>query len=135
MVRSNREFGVPFAGRILPADQWAKTALKRLPAEGSLDFAELFGRDAPRVLDIGCGNGRFLLASAVRRPEMDHIGIDPLPMVIRYATRRAKRARAEQLSFGCVRWRAISIAILCGCQPDRNTRLSSAAFSRRRRAA
>lgn len=83
------EFGVPFAGKILPAEQWAKTALKRLPETGVLDFAELFGRDAPRVLDIGCGNGRFLLSSAVRRPEMDHIGIDPLPMVIRYATRRA----------------------------------------------
>ncbi len=83
------EFGVPFAGQILPAEQWAKTAVKRLPAAGTIDFVELFGRDAPRVLDIGCGNGRFLLSSAVRRPEMDHIGIDPLPMVIRYATRRA----------------------------------------------
>ncbi len=67
----------------------AKTALKRLPESGTLDWVELFGRDAPRVLDIGCGNGRFLLASAVRRPEMDHLGIDSLPMVIRYATRRA----------------------------------------------
>ncbi len=83
------EFGVPFAGTILPTEQWAKTALKRLPDTGTIDFVELFGRDAPRVLDIGCGNGRFMLSSAVRRPEMDHIGIDSLPMVIRYATRRA----------------------------------------------
>lgn len=83
------EFGVPFAGTILPAEQWARTALKRLPDSGPVDFVELFGRDAPRVLDIGCGNGRFLIASAVRRPEMDHVGIDSLPMVIRYATRRA----------------------------------------------
>lgn len=83
------EFGVPFAGKILPPEQWAKTALKRLPSAGVIDFAQLFGREAPRVLDIGCGNGRFLLSSAVRRPEMDHIGIDALPMVIRYATRRA----------------------------------------------
>ena len=73
----------------MPPEQWAKTALKRLPESGTLDFVELFGRDARRVLDLGCGNGRFLLSSAVRRPEMDHIGIDPLPMVIRYATRRA----------------------------------------------
>lgn len=85
------EFGVPFAGVILPPEQWAKTALKRLPESGPLDFVELFGRDATRVLDIGCGNGRFLLASAVRRPEIDHIGIDVLPMVIRYATRRANQ--------------------------------------------
>jgi len=85
------EFGVPFAGVILPPDQWAKTALKKLPDSGQIDFVELFGRDAPRILDIGCGNGRFLLSSAVRRPECDHIGIDALPMVIRYATRRANQ--------------------------------------------
>ena len=85
------EFGVPLAGVILPPEQWAKTALKRLPKNGPLDFAELFGRNAPRVLDVGCGNGRFLLASAVRRPDVDHIGIDVLPMVIRYATRRANQ--------------------------------------------
>ena len=83
------EFGIPFAGEILPTEQWAKTALKRLPDTGTVDFVELFGRDAPRVLDIGCGNGRFMLSSAVRRPDVDHIGIDALPMVIRYATRRA----------------------------------------------
>lgn len=85
------EFGVPLAGVILPPERWAKTALKRLPDSGVLDFDALFGRTAPRVLDIGCGNGRFVIASAVRRPEVDHLGIDSLPMVIRYATRRANQ--------------------------------------------
>lgn len=85
------EFGVPLAGVILPPERWAKTALKRLPENGALDFDALFGRSAPRVLDIGCGNGRFIIASAVRRPEVDHIGIDALPVVIRYATRRANQ--------------------------------------------
>ncbi len=83
------EFGVPIAGTILPPEQWARTALKRLPDDGPIDFAALFGRRAPLVLDIGCGNGRYLLSSAVNRPDLDHIGIDTLPMVIRYATRRA----------------------------------------------
>lgn len=85
------EFGVPFAGTVLPPDCWASTALKRLPVGEPLDLVQLFGRDHRRVLDIGCGNGRFLLASAVRRPEVDHLGIDVLPMVIRYATRRANQ--------------------------------------------
>ncbi len=44
------EFGVPFAGVILPQEQWAKTALKRLPEAGAIDFVQLFGRDAPRVV-------------------------------------------------------------------------------------
>jgi tRNA (guanine-N7-)-methyltransferase len=43
------------------------------------------------VLDLGCGNGRFTLASALQRPECDHVAIEILPVVIRYATRRANQ--------------------------------------------
>ncbi len=85
------ELGIPIPGIILPPEQWARTALKKLPPEGPLDFAALFGRDAPLVLDIGCGNGRFILSSALARPELNHLGIDILPVVIRYATRRANQ--------------------------------------------
>jgi tRNA (guanine-N7-)-methyltransferase len=56
-----------------------------------IDFAALFGRAAPVVIDIGCGNGRSMLASAVARPECDHLGVDILPVVIRYATRRGNQ--------------------------------------------
>ena len=86
-----REFGVPFAGEILDPIEWTQTALKKLPAEGALELAALFGRSAPLVVDLGCGNGRFLLGSAVWRPNHDHLGIDVLPVVIRYATRRANQ--------------------------------------------
>lgn len=85
------ELGVPLAGVILPPEQWAKTAIKRLPLPGPMNWTEMFGRTAPIVLDLGCGNGRFLIASAVRRPDHDHVGIDALPLVIRYATRRANQ--------------------------------------------
>ena len=85
------ELGVPIPGEILPAAQWARTALKKLPEQRPLDWAALFGRTAPLVLDLGCGNGRFIVSSAVRRPTHDHVGIDILPMVIRYATRRANQ--------------------------------------------
>src|SRR2546430_17420491 len=86
--RIEREFGVPVAGEILDPEHWTQTALKRLPPEGPLDWKALFGRDAPVVLDLGCGNGRFLIGSAVWRPDHDHVGVDALPAVIRYATRR-----------------------------------------------
>ena len=86
-----REFGVPFAGEILPSERWTQTALKKLPPDGPLDLTALFGRTAPLVVDLGCGNGRFLLGSAVWRPDHDHLGIDVLPVVIRYATRRANQ--------------------------------------------
>jgi tRNA (guanine-N7-)-methyltransferase len=97
-----REFGVPIAGEILDPSGWTETALKRLPADGPLDWEALFGRQAPRVLDLGCGNGRFLIGSAVWRPDHDHLGIDILPVVIRYATRRANRRGLTNVRFAVI---------------------------------
>lgn len=85
------ELGVPIPGRILPPEQWARTALKKLPEQRPIDWVAIFGRQAPLVLDLGCGNGRFIVTSAVRRPTHDHLGLDILPLVIRYATRRANQ--------------------------------------------
>jgi len=93
-----REFGVPIAGEILRPELWTKTALKKLQ-EGYLDWQELFGRQAPVVLDLGCGNGRFLISSAVWRPTHDHLGIDILPLVIRYATRRGNQRGLNNVRF------------------------------------
>jgi tRNA (guanine-N7-)-methyltransferase len=93
------ELGLPIAGRILPHDRWAQTTLKRYPGGGPIDFAALFGRAAPVVLDIGCGNGRFLLWSAVTRPECDHLGVDALPVVLRYARRRGNQRGLTNLRF------------------------------------
>ncbi len=97
-----REFGVPVAGEILDPSQWTHTALKKLPAEGPLDLLAIFGRSAPLVVDLGCGNGRFLIGSAVWRPTHDHLGIDVLPVVIRYATRRANQRGLANVRFAVV---------------------------------
>ena len=94
-----REFGVPFAGEILEPNQWTQTALKKLPDVGPLDLGALFGRSSPLVVDLGCGNGRFLLGSAVWRRDHDHLGIDILPVVIRYATRRANQRGLTNIRF------------------------------------
>ncbi len=96
-----KEFGVPIPGEVLPQDQWVRTALKKVP-DGLLDWEALFGRRAPIVIDIGCGNGRYTLQSAVQRPECDHLAVDILPMVIRYATRRA-----NQRGLSNTRWAVI----------------------------
>jgi tRNA (guanine-N7-)-methyltransferase len=93
------EFGVPIPGRILPPDRWTRTALKRLPPRGPLEFAAIFGRRAPLVLDLGCGNGRSTILSALARPDHDHLGVDTLPVVIRYATRRANQRGLSNVRF------------------------------------
>lgn len=96
-----REFGVPIPGKILPPEQWVKTALKKLPP-GLWDWSELFGRNAPIVIDIGCGNGRSTLSCAIARPEFDHLGIDILPVVIRYATRRGNQRGLSNTRFAVI---------------------------------
>jgi tRNA (guanine-N7-)-methyltransferase len=96
-----REFGVPIAGEILPPEQWTQTALKKLPP-GKLDWQAIFRRAAPIVLDLGCGNGRFLLGSAWWRRDHDHLGIDILPVVIRYATRRGNQRGLNNLRFAVI---------------------------------
>jgi tRNA (guanine-N7-)-methyltransferase len=93
------EFGVPIPGRILPEAEWAKTGIKRLPLPGPLEWAAIFGRIAPVVLELGCGNGRFTLQSALARPEVDHFATDILPVVIRYATRRGNQRGLHNVRF------------------------------------
>jgi tRNA (guanine-N7-)-methyltransferase len=105
-----REFGVPFAGQILPHDQWTKTSLMwRSPAP--FDAETVFGRRAPLVVDLGCGNGRFLIGSAVWRPDHDHLGVDELPLVIRYAVRRANQRGLSNIRFGVLDARTLIAAL------------------------
>lgn len=93
------EFGVPIPGTILPRERWVQTAIKRWPGPGPLDFTALFGRTAPLIVELGCGNARYTLQSAIDRPECDHFASDLLPVVIRYATRRANQRGLSNTRF------------------------------------
>jgi tRNA (guanine-N7-)-methyltransferase len=42
----------------------------------TLDLIELFGRDAPVILEIGFGDGEALFTSAANNPHIDHLGIE-----------------------------------------------------------
>jgi tRNA (guanine-N7-)-methyltransferase len=67
-------------GRMSPAQQRALDTL--LPRFGvpfaptPLDFDRVFGRDAPRVLEIGFGMGETTAAIAQARPGEDFLGIE-----------------------------------------------------------
>jgi tRNA (guanine-N7-)-methyltransferase len=70
-------------GRITPAQQRALTEL--WPRFGvdyraqSLDLDALFGRRAPRTVEIGFGDGESLVALASAAPERDYLGIEVHP--------------------------------------------------------
>ena len=67
-------------GRITPAQQRALDELfPRFGIAGGddvIDFDAVFGRVAPRVLEIGFGNGEALVEMAKAQPETDYIGIE-----------------------------------------------------------
>jgi tRNA (guanine-N7-)-methyltransferase len=44
--------------------------------DGRVDLVGLFGRDAPRTLEIGFGNGESLVSLAAAHPEQDFLGIE-----------------------------------------------------------
>lgn len=78
-MRKVRSF-VRRPGRTTAAQQRAlETLLPRYGieyAERRLDLGEVFGRDAPRVLDIGFGNGEALLTAAANHPKIDYLGVE-----------------------------------------------------------
>lgn len=83
------DHGVPIPGAVLPPERRADARLD-MPRPGPLSFPEVFGRDgARRVVDLGCGNGRFIIISALARPDHDHVGVDLVPQAIAHAVRRA----------------------------------------------
>jgi tRNA (guanine-N7-)-methyltransferase len=43
---------------------------------GPLDLPALFGREAPRVLDIGFGDGEALVTNALNNPGADYVGVE-----------------------------------------------------------
>ncbi|MGG6463354.1 tRNA (guanosine(46)-N7)-methyltransferase TrmB [Solilutibacter silvestris] len=67
-------------GRFTPAqqkafdEQWPRFGLDY--AGTPRDFDALFGRHAPRIVEIGFGNGEALRYSAALDPARDHIGIE-----------------------------------------------------------
>jgi tRNA (guanine-N7-)-methyltransferase len=93
------DFGVPCPGSEAPPELWTRPHLERLPTRGPLLWNELFGRSAPIVVDLGCGNGRYLISSAIARPGWDHLGVDTVPVVIRHAVQRARRRGLSNLKF------------------------------------
>lgn len=69
-----REGRMTAAQRSALEHEWAAYGLSA--ARGPIDLDTAFGRTAPRVLEIGCGDGTALLDMARLHPENDYLGIE-----------------------------------------------------------
>ena len=78
-LRTVRSF-VRREGRLTPGQQhaidtlWPQFAID--DGDTLIDLNEVFGRDAPKVLEIGFGNGNSLVQMATNQPDHDFIGVE-----------------------------------------------------------
>ncbi|MCX4188458.1 tRNA (guanosine(46)-N7)-methyltransferase TrmB [Methylophaga sp. OBS4] len=78
-MRTIRSF-VRREGRLTPGQQkaldnlWPEFGID--DSSDMLDLDQLFGREAPKVLEIGFGNGASLVEMAKQQPELDFIGVE-----------------------------------------------------------
>jgi len=56
------------------AQWWVRYGIE--PGTDMLDLSQRFEREAPRVLEIGFGNGEALAAAACANPQFDYLGVE-----------------------------------------------------------
>lgn len=92
-------------GRLTPSQKraldelWPRYGVE--PPAGPLDLAVLFGRAAPRVLEVGFGNGDQLLARAAAEPGTDFIGCEVHRPGVGRVLNRAGAAGLTNLRVAC----------------------------------
>lgn len=64
-----------------------------------LNYAEIFGNDDPVELEIGCGNGGFLLEKAKREPAVNFLAVELCTNVILTAMERTMAAELPNVRF------------------------------------
>jgi tRNA (guanine-N7-)-methyltransferase len=77
---------------------WPRYGVEWTPEEGRVDFAALFGRTAPVILEIGSGNGEAAAAMCEADRERDLLAVEVYPQGI-----ADLMARAEQRGLGNLR--------------------------------
>jgi tRNA (guanine-N7-)-methyltransferase len=75
--------------------QWPRFGIDFEPA--LLDLNQCFGRQAPRTLEIGFGNGEHLLERASLQPERDFLGVEVHPPGVGHLLLAAAKAGLSNL--------------------------------------
>jgi|SRR5215831_10963713 len=73
-----------------------------------LDMKAIYGRNAPIEVDLGCGDGSFLVAMAAANPDRDFLGVERLVHRVR-KTRR--KIMARRLTNARVLWIETTYAV------------------------
>jgi len=88
------------------------------PGESRLDLDALFGRAAPRRLELGCGHGEFISQMAQAHPDEDFVGLE------------IDRLRVNKCAHKCLKLGAANVRLYAGEAESLIARLPDAAFRR-----
>ena len=94
------------------SDLWPAYGLE--PAAGQIDLQQVFGRQAPTVLEIGFGMGDSLVTMASAAPELNFIGVEVHKPGVGRLLHLAESAQLENLRVYC----ADAVDVLKDCVPD-----------------
>ncbi len=92
--------------------QWPVMGLE--PDSGMLDLAQVFGREAPVVLEIGFGMGDSLIEMAKAQPENNYIGIEVHRPGVGRLLSNAEKEGLSNIRVFC----HDAIEVLANCIPD-----------------
>src|SRR4051812_32093145 len=86
--------------RLYPQSLRAKSAMYWTPLRVARRAAELFAsHKAKRVLDVGSGAGKFCLAAASSRPDLELIGVEQRSHLVDLASEAAGRLHLRNAHF------------------------------------
>ena len=86
-------------GEVLERERWTRPRVGLGDPGVRFDWEAAFGRSARRMVDLGCGNGRYLIQSGYARPEMDHLGVELVPPAVRMGSLRAGQRGLTNVKF------------------------------------
>lgn len=61
--------------------------------KGKIDFPDIFGREKPVHIEIGCGRGTFLVNQAINYPDINFLAVEWANKYYRYAVDRLGRKK------------------------------------------
>ncbi|HEV2095448.1 MAG TPA: tRNA (guanosine(46)-N7)-methyltransferase TrmB [Chthoniobacterales bacterium] len=94
MIRRVYRTGFIVAGELVSSVAEARPVTELIPPSyfAPLDLGTVFSRSAPVEIDVGCGDGAFLIALAQQFPERDFLGFERMFGRVRSACRKAEQS-------------------------------------------
>ena len=95
-------------------EDWPRFGVE--PGAARLDLPRIFGRRAPVVLEIGCGNGDLLTQMAAGDPARDFLGVEVYRPGVGALLRKARLLALENLRVVC----RDAVEVVCDHLKDRS---------------